>query len=73
MEAIQIVRPQYRYRLIPTGGSSAKYGQCEICGGQADSVYRQSEERSFRFGSAKGWEVLPCSFGHKGCLKSIRK
>ena len=56
----------FRYRLHSTGGSSVKYGPCEVCGQHATEVFHQTEETSYE----GGWTQYGCRsvFGHKDCL-----
>lgn len=60
-----------RYRLSSTGGSSAKFGPCEVCGGHATEVFQQVEERAY----SGGWTQHECRrlFGHETCLTVQRK
>ena len=71
---------QYRYRLISTGYSSDKYGNCEVCGKHVSEVFSQSEEQYYtieRNGKMihEGWTKCGCSdyFGHKECLLGVRR
>lgn len=61
----------YRYRVIPTGDSSAKYGNCEVCHKPVSDVVHQVEERQFEL----GWTQYQCSnlFGHESCLRSRQR
>lgn len=61
---------KYRYFLTATGGSSAKYGLCEVCKGTVTAVFRQVEERRY----PGGWTRQNCHdlFGHERCLMEIR-
>lgn len=34
----------YTYKLISTGGSSVKYGDCEVCKHPATEMFHQTEE-----------------------------
>jgi hypothetical protein len=72
----------YRYRLSSTGGGSAKYGPCEVCRGNADTVYLQTEERAYTVsrpeitdGRVEGFTGHKCHtyFGHRECLLSKRR
>lgn len=38
----------YRYHLINTGQSSAKFGNCQVCAGHVSEVWRQVEERQYQ-------------------------
>jgi hypothetical protein len=62
----------YRYRLISTGCSSARYGNCEICGEHCAEIFHQVEERQYKPGRFTRHQ---CSdlWGHKECLKSSRR
>jgi hypothetical protein len=64
-------RPMYRYRLSSTGGSSAKYGPCEVCGQHATEVFQQTEEQAYE----EGWTQHECQrlFGHEDCLLAKRR
>lgn len=57
----------YRYRLVNQNSSSAKYGNCEVCGKQASEVYAQYEEHEYKTGR---YTQHNCKsyFGHKECL-----
>ena len=59
-----------RYRLIPTGYSSQRYGPCEVCKQPATEVFHQIEERTY----VLGWTRYKCHdlFGHKQCLVAAR-
>jgi len=59
-----------RYRLTKMNKSSARYGNCEICGKHVADVYLQSVEHESSYG---GWIQGIRTFGHEECLKSIRK
>jgi len=71
-------KPKYRYQLHNTGESSAKYGDCEICGRHASEVWFQTEERTYAplpgetgpFWTHEGCVDL---FGHKKCLLSKQR
>lgn len=66
----------YRYRLKSTGAGSAKYGSCEVCGGQVSEMFYQSEECAYlRPDGTQGWTMHKCvgKFGHKECLLRIRR
>lgn len=39
--------PNYRYRLVSTKASSAKYGPCEVCNEHCSEVFSQTEERQY--------------------------
>lgn len=66
-----ISNPVYRYRLTSTGGSSAKYGPCEVCSEHASETFYQIEEKQYE----GGWTQHECKslFGHKDCLCSHRR
>lgn len=64
----------YRYRLIPTGAGSWKYGPCDMCNTGADEVYHQIEEQAYtRPDGTQGWISTRSTFGHKDCLIRIRR
>lgn len=81
LEESKPVVGQYRYRVVSTGGSSARYGPCEVCKGTCDVVYHQVEERFFTFQNETtgkkhaGWTSKDCSdlFGHEECVKSRQR
>lgn len=62
---------EYRYRLYHTGGSTEKYGPCEICHKYVTDIWHMVEELH----SGNSWTALACLnlFGHKECLLSKRK
>lgn len=62
-----------RYRVIPTGGSSYKYGNCEVCDLHAESVVHQVEEKRYESGKTTGWSYSRSLFGHELCLKQQQK
>ena len=69
----------YRYSLKSTGGSSSKYGTCEVCKQHVAEVFAQYEERHYKFEhdgeTFEGWTYNKCHsyFGHKDCLLSKRR
>lgn len=65
----------YRYKLTNTQESSKKYGMCEVCGKHVSEVYHQVEEKQYNIDGKIGWTQHKCSnlFGHKECLKKLRK
>lgn len=69
----------YRYKLVSTGDSSARYGNCDVCGKHVTEVFIQREERRYRFEHNgkiyEGWTGEGCHylFGHKECLIAKRK
>jgi hypothetical protein len=62
---------EYKYQLISTRDSSAKYGNCEVCKSPASEVFHQIESRRFK----NGWTYAECHniFGHESCLRSKRR
>ncbi len=62
---------KYRYKLINTGAGSHKYGSCQVCKKPANEIFHQIEEKEY----SGGWTHYECfsRFGHKECLKSIRR
>ena len=67
---------KYQYSIKNTGASSNKYGNCEVCGKHADTVYLQTEKRAYAHpdGSTR-FTAHMCHdlFGHEQCLISKRK
>lgn len=69
----------HRYRITRLGDSSAKYGLCEVCGGDVSDVFLQVEERHYEFTSKNqthsGWTQHECHsyFGHEHCLINKRR
>ena len=59
----------FKYKLINQNASSAKYGKCEICHKDVDSVYSQTEYKKWKY----GWFINNNFFGHKDCLLKKRK
>lgn len=47
---------EYRYRLISTNDSSAKYGNCEVCKKPASEIFHQIEARKY----SGGWTYAEC-------------
>ncbi|ADQ06492.1 hypothetical protein Calhy_0755 [Caldicellulosiruptor hydrothermalis 108] len=68
---------KYRYALSSTGGSSHKYGNCEVCGKHATEIFVQTEYKRYEFEhngwKYEGWRLVDMVFGHEECLKKIRK
>ena len=58
------------FRLTNTGDSSARYGDCEICGKKVPEVYLQTQfsfdEKSHSYLNHGGF------FGHADCLARLR-
>lgn len=68
----------YRYRLMSTGDSSRKYGNCEVCGEYATEMFHQVEERRFvdpEEPEREAYTTYRCHnlFGHEECLVNKRK
>lgn len=66
----------YRYRQSNQECSSAKLGNCEVCGLHCSEVWLQTEERFCRLSDGRsGWTQHKCStlFGHKECLDSKQR
>ena len=67
----------YRYKLSSADESSAKLGNCDICGKHAAEVYHQTEEKFYRIDRIKheGWTQHGCKtlFGHEECLLIARR
>jgi len=61
----------YKYVLCHSGGSSAKFGPCEVCGKYVSDVFHQLEERKYKGGYTKDGCVSP--FGHEACLRKQRR
>lgn len=77
---------QYKYVLASSGYSSARYGNCEICGKHCSQVFIQREarwinyddaaRRALKTDDAGGWtyyKCVPTMFGHEACLVSSRR
>lgn len=68
---------EYRYKINSTGGSSAKYGKCEVCGEYATEVFSQSEERKYfdQITQKEEFTYYKCNsyFGHRECLEGKRR
>ena len=62
----------HKYKLTNMGESSAKYGPCEICGGEVSEVWHQSEERKTAQGALTTKDCHNL-FGHRDCLIAERK
>ncbi len=66
----------YRYKLYRTTFSSARLGNCEVCGGYANEVYHLVEERKYVLPNGQeGWTRHKCLdvFGHEECLRKLGK
>lgn len=62
---------QYHYTLKSTGDSHAKYGPCEVCGGEPAEVFHQIETRQGTHGlTHEGCRDL---FGHRECLEEKQR
>jgi hypothetical protein len=79
-ETIEAAKPgTLRYRLISTGSSSERLGDCEVCGEHVSEVFRQVEERFYSFVHngevSEGWTQHECRsfFGHEACLLKQRR
>ena len=59
-----------RYKLINLGASSAKYGNCEICGKPVSDVCLQVKEYESSYCQ---WMYGTSIFGHEKCLVGIRR
>lgn len=57
-----------RYRMKDLKASSARYGDCEICGMRVSNVHRLMIERQHQPGK---WAQEGDAFGHKACLDKI--
>jgi hypothetical protein len=66
---------KYRYTMKNTGGSSTKYGPCEVCGKRAAEVWSLQEERAYKICEVEGWTQADCKsmFGHKECLEASKR
>lgn len=78
-----------RYRLVSTGESSHKYGNCEVCHQYCSEVFVQTKEHSFQLDEFDrqvmtklgvlfpedgiGWAHDGSTFGHESCLLSKRQ
>lgn len=59
------------FRLTSTGGSSSKYGPCEVCSEPVREVWRMTKARTYdRPGQSQGETQMGDLFGHYGCLES---
>jgi ABC-type phosphate transport system auxiliary subunit len=66
----------YTYKINSVGDSSAKYGNCEVCGKHATEVFHQVETKQYtRPDGTQGFTRHNCHniFGHEQCLVSKRK
>ena len=55
--------------MVSTGGSSNKYGKCEICKKETSEIFQQSRSELSDFRIIH----IGNTFGHKECLMGIRK
>lgn len=62
----------YQYRITSTGYSSARYGNCEVCGKPAGEVYLQIESVEYAPGRFTHYGCRDY-FGHKECLLAVRR
>ncbi len=63
----------YAYRLTNAGSGSVRYGNCEVCGKPADTIYHLVRLHRY-FSIIKKTESLAFdydSFGHKKCLSEL--
>lgn len=63
----------YKYKLINELAGSNKYGDCEICGKYADTIYHQIEYKKYINQDRSRYFQLNDAFGHKDCLLNIKK
>jgi hypothetical protein len=66
----------YNYKLISTGDSSAKYGNCEVCGKHCTEIFQQIETQDYIDENNKVSQThYGCNsyFGHKECLESKQR
>ena len=65
-----------RYHLVNTERGSDHFGNCEVCGKPASTVYHQIEEHRYRRTSdgKLGWTRRHGHdlYGHRSCLASLR-
>lgn len=66
-----------QYTLHHTGNSSAKYGDCEICGKWVSDVYHQTAHINFVDSEGRDAESsienAATVFGHENCLLQARE
>jgi hypothetical protein len=64
----------FQYKLSSTGGSSAKYGKCELCNKDVSEVFIQTKSKEFdRPEGTKGLAQINQTFGHENCLINVRR
>jgi len=65
------------FDLRRTGGSSARYGNCEVCGGRCDEVYSLTVYRPTSYlisiGNFIGEKPVGGVWGHRTCLLNLMK
>jgi len=62
-----------KYKISSLGGSSDKYGKCEVCGKHVSDVFIQQPYEQFTGPDGEVcWETKESIFGHKECLLSMR-
>jgi hypothetical protein len=64
----------FAYRLKNTHAGSDRYGNCERCGKQADTMYILTQSRRYtRHDGTEGVTYHGCFqlFGHKECLTNL--
>ena len=66
----------FHYKVISTGESSAKYGNCEICGKRCAEVFHQIESSDYTdYEGNHSRTYYNCHeyFGHKECIESKQR
>ena len=63
---------KFSYRLVQLGASSAKYGDCEICGKNVSDMYIQTKQHEKKIAGKDRIINDSCTFGHRKCLEQIR-
>lgn len=61
----------YAYRLSNAHANSSKFGPCEVCGKDAESVFFLTEMREYAPGRITYNKCRPSVFGHKECLANL--
>ncbi len=68
---VKIKNRSYQYTLVSTGGSSHKYGVCEVCKKHCAEVFYQIERVPYSGGYTK--QGCTNLFGHQECLQNARR
>lgn len=70
-----VYRGEYRYRIKSMGGTSQRYGNCEVCHKDVSDVHYQVEQQRYTVDGDTGYTEHACRglFGHEACLLGARR